>query len=698
MLEQSVQFVKGIGPTKASLLASQAGIETVEDLLYHSPRRYLDRSTFKRIADCRTGETVTVGGRIADAAIMGRGRKFLSVTIEDESGSLAGVFFGGIPYFKKIFRPGEYVLFSGKIDFFRTMQIVHPEFDFLDDESSIANINTGRVVPLYRSSEKLRGAGLDSRGFRRIIRNALDACIGEIADPLDAGLLERLGLISLPEAIRFLHFPDTAQDADRARRRLSFNELFLLQYYLALSRRLLREERGASARAIDTAAFDAFARGLPFALTGAQAAAIDKIRRDMERSVPMNRLLQGDVGSGKTVVSLAAALFALGRGEQTAVMAPTEVLAAQHDRTFRALLPPGVRTALLTGSLPRAEKRAIASAAAAHELDIVIGTHAVIQNGVSFARLGLIVIDEQHRFGVNQRAALRDKGALPDLLVMTATPIPRSLALTLYGDLEVSSLREKPAERVPVTTLAFPEERVADIYRSVEKYVSQGRQVFIVLPLIAESEKMDLASAEDTYARLRDTVFPARRVGLLHGRLPAVEKDAVMRDFAAGAVDILVTTTVVEVGVDVPNATVMVIMHPERFGLAQLHQLRGRVGRGAHQSFCILVHPADIPDESRRRIDAIVGTDDGFAIAEEDLRQRGAGEVIGLRQHGHDAGLEFTDLARDMELILSARAEAEARAAEVADAETLAARVREPAQIGGIARGIRSKRVISLLS
>lgn len=698
MLDHGVQFIKGIGPRKAEILRSEAGIETVEDLLYHSPRRYLDRSSFKPIRDCFVGEVVTVAGTISSVSVKGRRRGFLEVAIDDGSDTLFGIFFRGLAYFQKIFKTGEYVLFSGRIDFYKAKQIVHPDYDFLDEDSSLRSIHTGRIVPLYPSTEKLRSAGLDSRGFRRILRTAIDEFLDEIEDPLDREILARMGFLTLREALISLHFPETLEAAERARQRLSFNELFFMQFYLALTRRRLREESRAARSPIDMQALHTFTESLPFSLTADQRKAIEEIASDLARPFPMNRLLQGDVGSGKTVVAMAAALLAAGRGDQTAVMAPTEILAQQHFDTFRRLLPAAVSVSLITGGTPGNDKALIRESASSGEIDVLIGTHALIQDEVVFRHLGLIVIDEQHRFGVKQRALLRGKGEAPDLLIMTATPIPRSLALTLYGDLDVTAIREKPSGRQPVKTMRFPQSRLKGVYNSIERYIQEGRQVYYVLPLIEESEKLDLKSATEIYRHLKKEVFPHRRIELLHGRMAAAEKDTVMRRFKEGETDILVSTTVIEVGVDVPNASIMVIEHPERFGLSQLHQLRGRVGRGAHQSFCVLVHPDELPEESGRRIEAFAAIDDGFAIAEEDLRLRGSGEIIGMRQHGRDSGFEFADPVHDMELILRAREEAERAVASIGDARSAYNSLMDGKGREDALRGIRGKRVLALLS
>lgn len=697
MLGQGVQYLKGIGPRKAEVLKSEAGIETIEDLLYYIPRRYLDRSSFKPIRDCFVGEVVTIAGTIQKISPAGKFRKFLEVVVDDGTDTISAVFFGGFRYFEKAFSPGDFVLLSGKIDFYRKKQIVHPDFDFLDEESTIKSINTGRVVPLYPSTEKLKGLGLDSRGFRKIIRIAIDQCLRDVEEPLEQSMLDRLGLIPIREALTSIHFPETIAGAEEARKRLSFNELYMMQYYLSLTRRRIREGVRNARKTSDESLYVEFVSSLPFTLTADQERSIGEISEALDLPYPMNRLLQGDVGSGKTVVAMAASLRVVGRGEQVAVMAPTEILSRQHFENFRTLLPSRIRVVLLTGSLPKGDKMSIHKGIAEGGADIVIGTHAVIQDEVTFRDLGLIVIDEQHRFGVNQRAKLREKGNSTDLLIMTATPIPRSLSLTLYGDLDVSLLREKPAGRSPVRTMSFPESKLKGVYKSVEKYVSEGGQAYFVLPLIEESEKMDLKSAIDEFNHLKGSFFSHRKIEILHGRLPSAEKESIMQRFKNGEIDILVSTTVIEVGVDVANANIMVIEHAERFGLSQLHQLRGRVGRGKRQSFCVLVHPDDISDDSKKRIATIVGLDDGFRIAEEDLKIRGSGEIIGTRQHGYASGLEFADLARDLELILSARREAEARVSAVSHAGEVLDGIRN-GRLSTALKGIRTKRILSILS
>jgi ATP-dependent DNA helicase RecG len=699
VLGDNVTALQGIGPKKAQVLRDEAGIETVEDLLYYIPRRYIDRSFFKLLKDCFLNDVVTVSGTIQNVSITGNRKKFLEVEISDGTDTLTGVFFGGVQYFARLFSIGDNVIFSGKINFYRKKQMVHPDFDFIDDTSGsgIRAINTGRIIPLYRSTEKLKALGFDSRGFRRAIRTALDSYRSGIRETIDADILQRHSLMGIGDAVLAIHFPESFEQAEQARRRLAFNEMFFHQYYLSLSRRYAREVNRKKLTAIDGSRYRAFLSSLPFELTTDQKTAVETLYRDITSPSPMNRLLQGDVGSGKTVVALAAITMVLEQGRQAVLMAPTEILANQHYGNALKMMGGSMKIDLLTGSTTKSEKKKIYESVLAGGTDLLIGTHAIIQDEVAFRDLGLIVIDEQHRFGVEQRSALREKGETADLLVMTATPIPRSLSLTLYGDLNLTSIREMPANRLPVKTMSFPESRLQGVYNSLERYISQGRQIYYVLPLIEDSDKIDLKSAMQVFDHLKNDIFPERRVGLLHGRMKQPERDEVMDRFKNGAIDILVCTTVIEVGIDVPNATVIVIEHAERFGLSQLHQLRGRVGRGEHQSFCVLISPDEISEESKTRIETIVSTNDGFTISEEDLKQRGAGELIGFRQHGHGGSFEFTDLSLDIDLILYAREVSERLVSGIEDIRVLWDQFRNR-KYSPLLNGIRNKKLLTILS
>ncbi len=690
--------IHGIGPKRAELLKNEAGITDAEDLLYYIPRRYADRSAFLKIADCRADETVSVRGLVVKKNIISYGKRRLEVTVDDGSGSLTGVFFGAVPWFQRLFQEGDDVIFSGRITVYGKKQIVHPDYDFLDqaDDTGLSHINTGRLVPFYKSTEKLKAEHLDSRGFRKIIREALEMFSGKIADPLPEDMLRRNGLMGLEAALRAVHFPDTLQQAEEARKRLAFNELFFLIFYLTVSKNYMQAEYTAGHKKYEPSLFRKFIQGLPFSLTEDQLKAADEIRADMDSPFPMNRLLQGDVGSGKTAVALASAMFPAAAGRQTVFMAPTEVLAKQHYDTMKKLLPPDFKTAILTGGMKAEEKTQVLKSIKDGSVLIAAGTHALIQEGVEFKDLALVIIDEQHRFGVEQRSRLRKKGEKTDFLVMSATPIPRSLAMTVFGDLDISSIKSRPADRIPVKTLALPESRLRGVYNSMEKYINQGRQVFYVLPLVADSEKSDIKSAEAVYHTLSEKIFPHRKVGLLHGQMKQKDKDAVMSSFSSGETDILVATTVIEVGIDVPNAAVIVIEHPERFGLAQLHQLRGRVGRGKHQSFCVLVYPDDISPEAKKRIDIMTSVDDGFIIAEEDLKLRGTGQITGLRQHGYSE-FEFADLSRDIDIISAAGKEARHAAEGITDIKKAVDDLKSGSS-GSIIKGIRSRRALEILS
>jgi len=689
MLYQPITDINGIGPKKAAILKKEAGIENIEDLLYYVPRAYVDRSSFKKIADCFVNENVSVRGEIKRLNITTWPRKRLEVEIDDGSDALTGIFFAGISYFSKIFQPGEEIIFAGKINFYKQKQIVHPEYDFLGDA-----LNTARIVPLYRSTEKLKEAGLDSRGFRKIIKNAL-SITENIHDSIE-GIAAKYDLPKLKDTLSWIHFPETFEHTENARKRLAFNEIFFLLFYISLSKAYIRQNfTGISDRYSDGLCRN-FIKSLPFALTEGQKNAIEEIIADMSAPFPMNRLLQGDVGSGKTVVALATAMLPVSADRQTAFMAPTEILAKQHFETIKKLLPSGIKSVLLTGSSSNIERNEILSGLADGSIKLITGTHALIQSDIRFKDLAYIIIDEQHRFGVKQRAMLREKGEKADLLIMSATPIPRSLSMTVFGDLDISSIKTMPSSRKAVKTLAFPESKIGGVYNSMEKYIKQGRQIFYVLPLIDDSDKIDLKSATTVYTKLAKNIFSHRRVALLHGRLKQNEKDQVMDAFASGNIDILISTTVIEVGIDIPNASVIIIEHPERFGLSQLHQLRGRVGRGEYESFCVFVYDDGISAESKKRIEIMLSTNDGFVIAEEDLKLRGSGEITGIRQHGYSE-FEFANLSSDIDIITAARDEAAAEVEKISNISEALENCLKGSS-GDLVNGIRKKRAIEILS
>ncbi len=636
------------------------GITTARDLLYHVPRRYDDASTVEPIGRLEVGMDVTVVGRVRSKGVIPtrRGLRIFQAVLEDDSGMIT-VAWPGQPWLDRKLREGDTLLVTGRVKFFHGRQIQPKEHTILargdasgdDDETSAAGV----IFVSYPATEDLPQWVL-----RGVFEKNLDALLGWAGDDeyMSPQTLDRLGLPSLSQALTWMHRPDTLYDAERGRRRLAFDELFFLQLVQALARRKATELEPGLRHERTNELVRPLHDALPFSLTDAQASALREIYADMGSDRRMNRMLQGDVGSGKTAVAVFAMLLAAEGGRQAALMAPTEILAEQHLRSIEAMVEPlGVAVALLTGRLGVAERRSASEAISSGEARLVVGTHALIQPTVTFSELGLVVIDEQHRFGVKQRMALLERQDVhPDVLVMSATPIPRSLAMAVYGDLDLSVLDEMPPGRTPVrTALRTPDRRDA-VYAFLQDEIEKGRQAYIVYPLVEESEKVDLLSATEEFERLRTEVFPEARVGLIHGKLPSAEKDDVMRAFLAGDVDILVATTVIEVGIDVANASVMVIEHAERFGLSQLHQLRGRVGRGAAESHCILV--AEPGEDALERLKVFRDTADGFEIARADLRIRGQGDLFGSQQHGRDGVLRFADIMADEDLLVAAQSDA----------------------------------------
>ncbi len=625
---------------------------TVEDALFHLPSRHEDRSQLVPLARITPGESRTCAGTIRGVSPppRGRSRRPLSVLLGDGSGFLTAVWFNQ-PYLERVFKRGVRLVVHGKVGRYSGGPIQMQVKDYeLVEEGDDETLHTGRLVPVYRLTQ-----GLTQRPLRSLMKRLLDGYAHLVADPLPDALRARHGLSEIAVALRAGHFPQTTAEQESAHRRLVFDDCFLLQLGLAIRRHRQGRQRGLSLNPPGALA-RGLRRSLPFSLTDAQERVWQEIRTDMASPYPMNRLLQGDVGSGKTVVAALAVLTAVEAGHQAAFMAPTEILAEQHLATLGPLLGPlGVPVALLTNGVKGKARAELIASAAAGALPCVVGTHALVQEGVSWKNLGLAVVDEQHRFGVAQRATLRGKGESPDVLVMTATPIPRTLALTLYGDLDVSVLDQLPPGRKPVVTVARGEGKRRAIYDFLRGEVAAGRQVYVVCPLVEESEATDLRAATEMAERLQ-RAFPDLRVGLLHGRMASGDKDHVMREFKDGAIQMLVSTTVIEVGIDVPNASVMLIEHAERFGLSQLHQLRGRVGRGPWKSYCILLSDAR-SDDARRRIAAMTETNDGFRIAEVDLSVRGPGDFFGTRQSGLPE-LRVADLLRDAAVLEQARADA----------------------------------------
>jgi ATP-dependent DNA helicase RecG len=653
-LETEVQYVKGVG-TKLAQVLSKLNLYTLGDLLFHLPRRYEDRRQFRKIAHARPGDAVTVSGKLVTVDnVKVRNLTLTKAYLDDGSGVLELVWYNQ-PYIKDTLtklRNSQIVAYGIIKESPYGLQMETPEWEDLPDGAdpdSLLSVN--RIVPIYPLTE-----GIRQKRMRQILWNAVQ--YAHLApEILPRSVRERLGLMPIQQAIAQIHFPDSEQAIDPARQRLVFEEFFLMQLGVGMQRQRTRQERGIAMRIDADRLNEMLHRIVPFELTNAQKRVIREIWSDMAQPHPMNRLLQGDVGSGKTIVAAAAILAAVDNQYQAAMMAPTEILAEQHYINLHRLFQPlGISVELLVGRLSNKQRQQARERIATGRGMVAVGTHALIQEGVSFARLGLAIVDEQHRFGVLQRAALRDKGTMPHVLVMTATPIPRTLTLILYGELDVSIIDELPPGRKPVRThWKTPEERLK-VYEGVRKLIQEGRQAYVICPLIDESDKLQVRAAEAMAEHLQKDVFPDLRVGLLHGRMKPAEKEAVMDAFRAGELQILVSTTVIEVGVDVPNAAAIVIEDADRFGLAQLHQLRGRVGRSDHQSYCILIaNPKS--DDGQRRMDIMTRTNNGFLIAEEDLRIRGPGEIYGTRQSGMPS-FRVADLVKDMRLLEVARQEA----------------------------------------
>jgi ATP-dependent DNA helicase RecG len=675
-LRTSIQFIKGVGPRLAEILKKKS-LLTVEDALYFLPRLYQDRRQIKTISRLSVGKVETVMGTVLQAEMTPyRRRRTFQMTVGDETGTLVAKWFNFNPRFMKgRFQKGMKLILFGEVKLYQFQkEIHHPELEILGEEDSESpaenaappagqdeSLHFGRIVPVYSETE---GLYQRQRLIRRIMKNAVDLFAAREFSGIPEEICRRQNLIPLADAFRRAHYPDPDEDItllnggrSPAHRRLIFDEFFFLELGLALRRSGTLMENGIPFPI--THRLTKQLRGLiPFALTPAQERVLSEIESDMRKPSPMNRLLQGDVGSGKTIVALLAGLMAMEGGYQVAMMAPTEILAEQHYLNIRPLAEKmGFRTSLLTGSLKRFEKDGSYERIRAGEVQVVIGTHALIQEEVEFHRLGLAVIDEQHKFGVMQRATLKKKGLTPDVLVMTATPIPRTLAMTLYGDLEVSVIDQLPPGRGVITTRVFQEKERFRVYRILREEIAKGKQAYVVYPLVEESERLDLKDATRMAKSLQQEIFPEFKVGLIHGRMKSEEKEAIMADFKAGRIHILVSTIVIEVGIDVPNASVMVIEHAERFGLSQLHQLRGRVGRGKDPSQCALIAQYPRSEEAERRLRVMEQTTDGFKIAEEDLDIRGPGELMGTQQSGLP-DFRVANFVRDIQLLNEARKEA----------------------------------------
>ena len=654
--KRSITYLPGVGPKKADILVKEAGISSYEDLLYYFPYRYVDRSRFYRIAEINGSMPyIQLKGRILSFETLGEGRaRRLVARFTDGSGVIDLVWFKGLAFVKDKYTVNkEYIVFGKPTEFANSYNIAHPEVDSVEQGAQVA----GGLTPFYNTTEKMKKSFLNSKAIQNLQYSLLKSLNWEIPETLPQHLLNRINMMPLAEAIRNIHFPDSAEMLKAAQLRLKFDELFFVQLNTLRTATLRKRKLKGIVFPNVGDMFNTFYKDyLPFELTGAQKRVVREIRTDMGSGRQMNRLLQGDVGSGKTLVALLSMLLAVDNKYQACIMAPTEILANQHYATIMDFLKDmPINVALLTGSTRKKEREKILPAIASGDIQIVIGTHALIEETVVFASLGLSIIDEQHRFGVEQRSRLWTKSTvIPHVLVMTATPIPRTLAMTLYGDLDVSVIDELPPGRKPIKTLHRYDNKKAQLYDFLRKEIELGRQIYVVYPLIEGSEKLDYKNLEEGFEVFKE-VFPEYKVCMVHGKMKASDKDAEMQKFASGEANILLATTVIEVGVNVPNASVMVIESAERFGLSQLHQLRGRVGRGAEQSYCVLVSSYKLSNDTRKRLEIMVSTNDGFEIAEADLRLRGHGDLEGTLQSGEGVYLKIANLASDGQILQYAR-------------------------------------------
>lgn len=652
MTPSPIQYVKGVGPAKAKLLAN-LGVHSVEDLLYLFPHRYEDRSQFTPIAMLQAGETYTICGEVllCRRNYYSKNRT-VELTLTDKSGRINCVWFNQ-PYLDKIFTIGQEVVLYGRVDIFnKRLQMVVPDFELITAEDR--SLNMGRIVPVYPLTR-----GINQRYLRRLIDSCLGLYAEKLLDIVPLQVRTKQHLTPIAQSIRQVHFPSDAAQQQKAIDRIAFEEFFLFQICVILRRFSIIHKTGFPHH-IDNSLIEEYRSSFPFKLTGAQNKAIADMVRDMVQNRPMLRMVQGDVGSGKTVVAFFGCVAAWKNKKQAAVMAPTEILAQQHFLNFQKLLGHGMfkdlRVALLISSTPAKEKKVIYQRLKEGDIDLIIGTHALLEETVAFKNLSFVVIDEQHKFGVNQRALLTAKGSNPDILIMTATPIPRTLCLTLYGDVDVSVINELPPGRGAIKTYHFPLSKAQAVYQKVRELVSKGTQAYIIYPLVDESEKLDLKAAKDMFVHLQKFEFQGLRIGLVHGQMKRQESDEVMEQFKKHELDILVATTILEVGIDIPNANVMVIEHAERFGLSQLHQLRGRIGRGSQNAMCVLLGDP-LNQEAKLRLEAIVQTTDGFKIAEQDLKIRGPGHYFGRHQHGINE-LKMSNPVTQIEILEKAREDA----------------------------------------
>ena len=649
-LNISARFIKGVGPSKLSIL-NRLGVETVKDLLYCFPRRYEDRSRIKKIGEIRPGNLETIKAKVLTFGehVSKKGMNIFQVAVGDSSGVIHATWFNQ-SYMKDKFKIGQELILCGKVEKYNYLQINSPEYEILTGTKEDF-VHIGRIVPVYPLTESL-----NQRWFRNIMKFTVDNYADEINEILPFEMRKRNNLMTIKEAVRNIHFPVSDLVLKKARERIIFDEFLILLTGIALKRASIKIDLTGYSHNLEGGLIGKFKNNLAFQLTKSQSRVIREIEEDMKSQKPMNRLLQGDVGSGKTIVALHSLILTVQNGYQGALMVPTEILAEQHYENIKTLVKPlGINVMLLSGDLKEEERARRRQMIETGEADIVVGTHALIQEGVNFKKLGLVVIDEQHKFGVMQRAILRSKSRNPDILVMTATPIPRTLALTVYGDMDVSTIDELPPGRGEIKTFFFEEKNREKAYRIAEEQVRTGRQAYIVYPIIDESEKSDLRAAIKMHKNLSER-FSDLKIGLLHGRMKSKEKETVMHDFKDRKIDMLISTVVIEVGVDISNASAMIIEHAERFGLSQLHQLRGRIGRGEHLSYCILISEPK-SDDAKHRINAMLETQDGFKIAEADLEIRGPGEFFGTKQHGLPE-LKIANIIRDRDLLEIAKQEA----------------------------------------
>ena len=653
-LKTDIKFLKGVGPKRAKALY-QNNMHTIKDVLQYYPRKYLDRTNIKKISDLIINEKAVIIAKVISTSTK-RTKKgqYFQLTVSDGEHTLNCLWFHGISWVMEKFNAGDNIAIYGKIEFYQGFRIIHPEFDIIDDNDNL--LNTGRIIPLYSSNNILKNSGFDSRGFRRLLLKIFTDNKNYFVDFFDKSILQEQGLLGLNEAIYFIHNPDSNDTIKRALYRLKFNEHFFLQILKSLNKKRIDSYKGKAFRELGKYASEIY-KSLNFRLTDSQINVLRNIRSDLKLDKPMNRLIQGDVGCGKTIVAVLTAAIVVGNKSQVAIMAPTEILAEQHfDSFYQHFKNYDINCELLISNIKAKKKKELYTNLANGNIDIIVGTHALIQKNVKFKELGLVVIDEQHRFGVDQRKGLQDKGNYPNILSMTATPIPRTLAFTIHGEMDISWINEMPKGRTKINTKLIYKNNINTVYDNMKKEMDKGHYCYIVYPLIEESDKMDLSDAKSAYEKLNKTIFNEYSLGFMHGKLPKEDKNHLMSEFNSGGIQCLISTTVIEVGIDNPNATIMVIENAERFGLTQLHQLRGRVGRSSLQSYCYLIQHKQT-EISKRRLQIMEKTSDGFIISDEDLKLRGPGDFFGTKQHGYiNTGL--INFSQDREIITQCRKKA----------------------------------------